>query len=370
MAENTNPFNAFNIFRNFIPGMKSQLANPNGLTPDGTVVSRVRRRDERGNSDVMEALVKIFGAMLGKEQRNNTPENLRALRNDPIGDSNKARQDPRNPEMAQGNNRLVPGYGWLGPNTAAMAEAGLLTPEQLAKMQGRTAMNQWRFPDMFKQMDAQNVAGVVAEHNQGVDYIKEQQSQMLPTVDFRERNPNLSGQYQGTNVRDFLIDQSRRQNQAQADGFDAAPPNAIKSIIPKASHGTTPGYATYEPRPVSPMPLLGLRLPSSLPTMPLPSPAISLGKLFGPTFKPEALSDNPGVMPKTDWNAVAAQLPPSNEVGFAFGADGLSYPDQSGTQYDKDGYRVVKGQKYDKQGRPVYGPTQEDIGRSFRSLFN
>jgi hypothetical protein len=318
----------------------------------------------------MEALIKIFGEMLGKPKVNNTPENLAALRNDPIGDMNKRRQMPGTPEfagMGPGGNQMVNGQ-LLGPITRASG----MTPEQIALMQGRTAMNQWRFPDMFKQIDAQNVHNTIAEHNQGVNYIKEQQAQMLPTVDFRERDPNLTGQYQGTNVRDFLIDQNQRQNQAETDGFGPAPANAIKAIIPKASHGMTPGYATYTPRPISPLPNLGLGLAStlgSLPATPLTTPAFNLSALLRPKFEMPRLTDGVGALPKTDWNAVAAETPAPDSVGFAFGADGLSYPDQSGKQYDKDGYLVSKGTKYDKQGRPVYGPSQESIGRTLSSLF-
>lgn len=308
------------------------MSNPSGLTPDGTVVGRVNRRDN--NSGMMDALIKLFGEMLGRQKPNNTPENLRALRNDPIGDMNKQ----RDVDVAKVNNRFVQGFGMLGPNTAAMAENGMLAPEQLARMQGRTAMNQWRFPDMFKKLDAQNIAGVVAEHNQGVDYIKEQQSQMLPTVDFRERDPNLSGQYQGTNVRDFLIDQNRRQSQAKADGFDAAPANAIKSIIPKASHGGIPGYATRSyPQLNVPVGLSGLRFGGSrVPPVALPTADLNLSGLFRNTFR----ADNP-----VDVNSTTNSSNVINPSGEDIMAPFISYDTPASDQeftVDKDGYKTDK----------------------------
>jgi len=123
---------------------KPQASNPNGLTPDGTVVSRVRRRDGQDNSGMMDALIKLFGEMLGKQKPNNTPENLRALRNDPIGDMNKQ----RDVDVAKVNNQFMEGFGSsLGPTTSGLG----MTPEQVARMQGPTAANQWKFPHLFRQ---------------------------------------------------------------------------------------------------------------------------------------------------------------------------------------------------------------------------
>lgn len=366
MAENTNPFNYRNIARAFMP-----KANPNGLTPDGTTVARVRRRDQ-GSNDFMGQIVELFGRLLGQQRPNQTPENLRAIRNNPADEYNKASQDPSNPRFMQGNNRSVAGVGMVGPNTAAMLESGQMTPEQLARMQGRTAMNQWKFPEMFRQQDAERVAGVVRDHNEGVNFIKDQQSQMLPTVDFRQRDPNLSGQYQGTNVRDFLVDQSKRQAQSAADMFDAPPADAIKMVIPKASHGGIPGYATQAPPQMNePVRLPGFRFDSGgLPAVNLPSPSLNISSLFGNDFKPDKPTEAPTVMPKTDWDAIAAAVPAADSVGFAYGPNGLSYPDSEGKTYDQDGYLVKNGQKYDRRGNPVYGPSKERIGRSLRSLFN
>ena len=320
-------------------------------TPDGTVVGRVRtqrQRDEAGQNDFMAMLVKAFERMLGGQQgRETTDDQLRALRNDPVGDYNKQRQDPRNPEFGgfgPGGNRADPEKGVVGPVTDKLG----FTPEMIARMQGRTARNQWKFPEMFRADDQRAVGNVMKEHQQGIDYIKGQQAGVVPTTDFRQANPNMAGQYEGTNVRDFLLSEADRRGQAKADGFDPAPAGAVRSIIPKAQYGNTPGYATRgpasKPGNFSFPKMMPNLAQNDAPTVP-PSPNSAhndVPNMFGANS-----ADNSGVYqlpPMTAFQPKAAVVPPGRLPSYTVGPD---------------------GQKYGRNGRPNYGPQFEDIMKFF-----
>lgn len=228
----------FTFQPDFWAGGRTQ-SNPDGGLPDGAVVGRVNTRRNSGSDDFMAQLLQ---AIVQMQQSRETSAQRAAARRDPTAEANRLRQTPGTPEfngMGPGGNQMVNGQ-LLGPITAGSG----MTPEQIARMQGRTAMNQWRFPDMFRQIDKATVDGVVKEHNDGINFIRQQQAQEVPTTDFRQRDPNMTGRYEGTNVRDFLLDQAARKAQDKVDDFGPAPADAVRRIIPQAKYGATPGYAT------------------------------------------------------------------------------------------------------------------------------
>ncbi len=206
---------------------KPQMSNPSGLTPDGTVVGRVNRRDN--NSGMMDALIKLFGEMLGRQKPNNTPENLRALRNDPIGDANKQRDT----DVMRADNQAVEGFGsLLGPSTRASG----MTPEQVARMQGPTAVNQWKFPELFRQPARPAAPSIAALDNQ--------LAQSLGTTP-------------GVNTEDKMLEGLR-----------------------------TPAPAAPQPQLTTPTPSFGFRLPAPTLSAPSLAPGFSLGPL-GKSFPVE-----------------------------------------------------------------------------------
>lgn len=132
--------------------------NPDGLLGDGTTVARVRRRDEQTNDN--DFLASLLQAIVEMQKGRETSAQRAAARRDPVAESNRLRQTPGTPEfagMGPGGNRMVNGQ-LLGPITAGSG----MTPEQIARMQGPTAMNQWKFPELFQNQD---IADIVANHN-------------------------------------------------------------------------------------------------------------------------------------------------------------------------------------------------------------
>lgn len=131
-------------------------SNPDGGLPDGAVVGRVHTRRNSGSDDFMAQLLQ---AIVQMQQGRETSAQRAAARRDPTAESNRLRQTPGTPEfngMGPGGNQMVNGQ-LLGPITAGSG----MTPEQIARMQGPTAMNQWRFPDMFQN---NGVKEIVTDH--------------------------------------------------------------------------------------------------------------------------------------------------------------------------------------------------------------
>lgn len=130
MSEPINPLFTFPKKRNYVE------TNQNQPMADGTKVAAVRPR-RNGNEDFMMMLAKAFQQAFSGQGQETNEQKLKALRNDPIGDANKADYLKRT---------TVDNQGGMGPMTRASG----MTPEQVARMQGPTAANQWKFPDLFK----------------------------------------------------------------------------------------------------------------------------------------------------------------------------------------------------------------------------
>jgi hypothetical protein len=339
--------------------------NQNQPLADGTKVGEVHSRNN-GNEAFMAMLAKAFERMFSGQGQETNAEKLKALRNDPIGDANKADYLKRT---------TVDNQGGMGPMTRASG----MTPEQVARMQGRTAENQWKFPELFKAQDKAVVGNTIAEHNQGLKYIKDQQIGVVPTTDFRQHDPNMAGKYQGTNVRDFLISEAGRTGQAKADGFDPAPFNATRSIIPKASYGTTPGYATNGPAGQKPpqgtrptvvqSPMAGFNPATA------PAPKQDFGFKFpAPMFNfkapPSGMLPDPTLVNQTPISPMAEFNPetaPDRSPMYNFNPATAPAPEFT---YDKYGYKIDKnGVRYGRAGAPTIGPQPEHVAEMLSKIF-
>ena len=137
----------------------------------------------------------------------------------------------------------------------------------------------------------------------------------------------------------------------------AAPFNAMREINRQIASGT-PAPKVAPAKQASPVRVNPLMPPKT--TLDKPTPAAQTAMI--------SAANRTNTKPPTQF---APELAPMAEnVEFAMGADGLSFPDAAGRQFDRDGYMVKNGQRYGRAGNPMYGPSVEQMGRKIRGLFS
>lgn len=190
---------------------------------------------------------------------------------------------------------------------------------------------------------------------------------------------------------DYAKNEAERRAAAKASPTLRLPANASRAVLTDPKYGGSGvGYATTTPRTnplaakaFNPMREINRQIASGTPA-PKVAPAKQTSPVrVNPLMPPKTTIDKPTPAAQTAMvSAVnrtntkpptqfAPELAPMAEkVGYAMGSDGLSFPDAEGKQFDRDGYMKKNGQRYGRNGLPVYGPTAGEIGRKIRGLFS
>lgn len=137
--------------------MPDSFGNPyqDELNDNPNVVARVNPRRNNGGDFMAQLLQALVEMGKGRE----SSADRAAARRDPTAERNRLRTTPGTPEFngfGPGGNQMINGRA-VGPITANSG----MTDEQIARMQGPTAENQWKFPEMFKNNEISNI---VREH--------------------------------------------------------------------------------------------------------------------------------------------------------------------------------------------------------------